>query len=82
LGSDLFIKRYEAGEEASHPDFGCSYETFTNDQFLEIETMGPLRKVVPGMALEHVEHWSLHRNVSIPQWTDEAIDRALLPLLQ
>jgi hypothetical protein len=81
LGSDLFIKRYEAGEEASHPDFGCSYETFTNDQFLEIETMGPMRKVVPGMSLEHVEHWTLHKNVSIPQWTDEAIDKALLPLL-
>lgn len=81
LGTDLFLKTYEAGEEAGHPDFGCSYETFTNNEFLEIETMGPLRKVAPGMSLEHVEHWTLHKNVHIPAWTDADIDRALLPLL-
>ncbi|MEO8659439.1 MAG: hypothetical protein ABI693_13280 [Bryobacteraceae bacterium] len=82
LGSDLFIKRYEASEEAYHPDMGCSYETFTNDQFLEMETMGPLRKVVAGQSLEHVEHWTLHKGVKIAAWTDDAIDAALLPLLK
>jgi hypothetical protein len=82
LGSVLFLKRAEAQPDRRHPDFGCSYETFTNDQFLEMETLGELGDVRPGGSLEHTERWSLHRNVKIPSWTDAEIDRALLPLLK
>jgi hypothetical protein len=82
LGSDLFIKRAAAREAPRHPDFGCSYETFTNEQFLEMETLGELSNVRPGGSLEHREQWSLHKNVKIPSWTDSDIDRALLPLLK
>jgi hypothetical protein len=82
LGSDLFIKRFEAQDVRKQPDMGCSYETFTNDQFLEMETLGPLTNLKTGESLEHVEHWSLHRNVRIPAWTDADIDRVLLPLLK
>ncbi len=82
LGSDLFIKRAAAREARRYPDFGCSYETFTNEQFLEMETLGELSDVGPGGSLEHSEHWSLHKNVKIPAWTDAEIDRVLLPLLK
>jgi len=82
LGSDLFIKRSTAREALRHPDFGCSYETFTNEQFLEMETLGELSDVRPGGSLEHREQWSLHKNVKIPSWTDAEIDRVLLPLLK
>ncbi|HWB98947.1 MAG TPA: hypothetical protein VG672_19700, partial [Bryobacteraceae bacterium] len=67
LGSDLFIKRYQAAKSPEgYPDFGCSFETFTNADFLEIETLGPLTKLAPGASLDHIEHWTLHRNVHIP----------------
>ena len=82
LGSDLFIKRAAAQDPGKQPDYGCSLETFTNDQFLELETLGELRNVRPGGTVEHVERWSLHRNVKIASWTDAEIDRALLPLLK
>jgi hypothetical protein len=82
LGSDLFIKRSTAQDARRHPDFGCSYETFTNEQFLEMETLGELSDVRPGGSLEHSEHWSLHKNVKIPSWSDADIDRVLLPLLK
>ena len=82
LGSDLFIKRAAAQDAHRHPDFGCSYETFTNEQFLEMETLGELSDVRPGGSLEHSEHWSLHKNVKIPAWTDADIDRVLGPLLK
>jgi hypothetical protein len=82
LGSDLFIKRATAQDALRHPDFGCSYETFTNEQFLEMETLGELSDVRPGGSLEHREQWSLHKNVKIPSWSDGDIDRALLPLLK
>ncbi len=82
LGSDLFIKRATAQDPHKRPDFGCSFETFTNDQFLELETLGEINHVLPGASIEHTEHWSLHKNVKIPSWTDADIDRALLPLLK
>jgi hypothetical protein len=82
LGADLFIKRATAQDPSKQPDFGCSFETFTNDQFLELETLGVLGNVRPGGTVDHTERWSLHRNIKIPSWTDADIDRALLPLLK
>ncbi len=82
LGTDLYVKQYQADPASQYPDFGCSFETFTNNEFLELETVGPLSNVPPGESIEHVETWSLHRNVSIPQITDEALDAVFLPILQ
>jgi hypothetical protein len=81
LGSELFLKRYEAVDPSRHPDMGCSFETFTNGDMLELETMGPVTRVVPGAAVEHIERWSLHRNVKIPAFTDAELDKVLLPIL-
>ena len=82
LGSDLFVKRSSAQAGHKYPDFGCSYETFTNEQFLEMETLGELSDVRPGGSLEHVEHWSLHKNIKIAAWTDQELDRVLAPLVK
>ena len=80
LGSDLFVKTTTAlaGPEA-YPDMGCSLETFTNAAFLEMETLGPLESVAPGQSIGHTEHWSLHKNVHIADWTDEELDRVVAP---
>lgn len=82
LGSDLFIKRYKADPSKKYPDDGASFETFTNADFLELETVGPLRTVRHGESAEHTEHWTLHKNVKINAWTDAELDRVLLPLLR
>ncbi len=42
LNGEVFIKRAKANPTATYPDFGCSMETFTNNEFLEIETLGPM----------------------------------------
>ena len=81
LGTDLFLKQTKAETGKSYPDMGCSYETFTRHDMLEIETLGPIVKVEPGGAAEHLENWSLHAKVSIPEWTDAVLDAVLLPLL-
>ncbi len=81
LGTDLFLKRTAADPNKEYPDFGCSFETFTNNEMLELETLGPLTTVGSGAAVTHVERWSLHRDVRISSWTDEELDRVLLPLL-
>jgi hypothetical protein len=77
LGSDLFVKRAAADPARAYPDFGCSLETFTNNEMIEIETLGALEKIAPGGYVEHIERWGLYKNVRISPWTEEAIDAAL-----
>ena len=61
---------------------GCSFETFTNNEFLEIETLGPMTKLLPGETVEHTEHWALFRDVKVAELTDKELDEVLLPLVQ
>lgn len=82
LGDELFYKETMADPAATYPDFGCSFETFTNDEFLELETLGPLRAVEPGAAVEHREVWKLVRGVRLSAWTEAELDRVLSPLLR
>jgi hypothetical protein len=82
LGTELYVKQFDADPMAQYPDFGCSFETFTNHEFLELETVGPLSHVPPGETVEHVETWSLHRNVRLPEITDAALDAVFAPILQ
>jgi hypothetical protein len=82
LGTELFIKRYDAEDTPkNYPDFGCSFETFTSADFLELETLGPLQRLKPGASLQHVEHWTLHKDVKLRNFTDEELDRLVLPLV-
>jgi len=82
LGGDLFIKRYTADPSKPYPDFQCSFETFSSPEFLELETLGPLTRVEAGKTIEHIERWSLHKNVKIASWTDAELDRVLQPFLK
>ncbi|MBZ5626323.1 MAG: hypothetical protein LAQ69_47710 [Acidobacteriia bacterium] len=82
LNGELFLKRVQAeGVSAAYPDLGCSFETFTNADFLELETLGPLRVLKPGETATHTERWSAHRDVRIAPWTDVELDRVLGPLM-
>jgi len=81
LNGEVFIKQAAGDAHASYPDFGCSFETFTNNEFLEMETLSPLKKVAPGETVEQTEHWSLHKNVRLKELTDAAIDAEISPLL-
>jgi hypothetical protein len=82
LNGEMFIKRAKAESGKVYPDFGCSFETFTNNDFLELETLGPLAKVPPGGRVEQVEHWALYRPVKPPEITDDALDKIVLALVQ
>lgn len=82
LNGEAFVKQAEADPSKTYPDFGCSFETFTDNQFLEIETLGPMTKVLPEHTVAQVERWSLHRNVKPAAITDEELDKALNPILK
>ena len=72
-GGELFFKQARAHADQEYPDFGCSVEMFTNQHMLEIETLGPLRVVAPGAAVEHIEEWSLHRVPDLASATDDQL---------
>ena len=82
LNGEAFLKWTKPNPAATYPDFGCSFETFTNNEFLEVETLGPMTKVAPGHTTELVEHWSAYRNIHVPELSDGELDRVVLPLLQ
>lgn len=60
LNGEVFCKHYDTEHpNADYPDGGCSFETYTNDQFIEIESLGRLNTVKPGETVENTESWSL-----------------------
>jgi hypothetical protein len=59
LDDVTFRKRFEPEPNAEHVDFGCNVEVYTRAEFLELETLTPLRYVAPGETTEHVEEWEL-----------------------
>ena len=82
LNGELFVKRYEAiAAPSAYPDFGCTFETFTNADILELETLGPLTTLAPGQSVSHTERWTAHRDVRLSAWTDDELDAVVLPLI-
>lgn len=55
----LFIKRFPYQSGKAYPDDGVNFETFTNPDMLEIETLAPLVTLAPGATAEHVENWEI-----------------------
>lgn len=45
----------------NYPDFGVNCEVYTNNEILEIESIGPMTTLANGDEVEHVEEWSLAR---------------------
>lgn len=82
LGDTFFAKScdYEAG--ATYPDLGSNFETYSDADMIEIETLSPLRHLQPGQAVEHTEKWNLLDAVPQPaslkeddlaQWVADAV---------
>lgn len=80
LHSQLFVKRFPCVTGVTYPDFGCNFETFTNSDMLEVETLGPLAPIKPGKTVEHIETWQLFDNVPAPK-DDRGVDQHILWLV-
>jgi hypothetical protein len=55
----LFIKKFDLLPNEDYPDGGCNFETFTNGEMIEIESLGPLKMLEPGESVTHTERWQL-----------------------
>lgn len=74
----LFSKAFDYQQGKNYPDGGSNFETFTNKDFLEVETLGPLTKIAPGKSVEHIERWRLLKGMP-SETTEAAIDATIRP---
>jgi hypothetical protein len=54
-----FVKYAPVLPQATYPDLGCAFETFTNGKMIEFETLGQFGSLAPGRTVKHVEHWTV-----------------------
>src|ERR1700690_1318770 len=66
LAGTLFIKRYDSRNDQVFPDKGCNTEVYCNDQILELESLGPLTRLLPGESIVHQESWELYSSLDQP----------------
>jgi len=79
-GSDLFIKKFATFSGLKYADNGCLEECWTNERYLELEALAPMRMVDSGQAVEHTETWSLLKLTRLPKNHEEIVEQ-VLPLL-
>lgn len=80
LKNNVFIKRFTRDNGRDYPDGNVNFETFANEEILELESLGCLTTLQSGESAAHEEVWSLHRDVA--KCRNEAeIDERILPLV-
>lgn len=67
----VFVKKYEHKFDSEYDDFGVSFETYTNSEILEMETIGTVHYLKPDETATHIEKWYVYENVGIPDRKDE-----------
>lgn len=73
-GETLFVKRAAYVEGATYPDYNCNFETYTAGTFIELESLGPIKRLEPDESADHTERWFLLR---APGVTAENFDATL-----
>lgn len=63
LDGVLFRKSFDVLTGPSYPDNNCNCEMYCNDQFVELETLGPMVNLSPGTSTTHVERWELANEI-------------------
>ena len=75
----LFVKNYNHIKGMMYPDYASSYETYTCDFMLEMESLSPLVLLEPEQTVEHTEVWNLYDNVKLPK-NDADVEKNIIPL--
>lgn len=77
----LFVKGFDYREGKNYADGGSNFETFTNKDMLEVETLGPLESIAPGKQIEHIERWWLLKGMA-NETADAALDANIRPRVE
>lgn len=79
---DTFIKRYEPVAGGSYPDFGVSFELYTNSSMLELETLGELQAVESGSTASHTETWNIVKGLDLKRGSENQAVEQILTYVQ
>jgi hypothetical protein len=83
LGDHLFLKTIPLIEGKQYPDLGSNFEMFTNEEFLELESLGPYEEISPGQTAKHTEIWVVFSGIRLPHlYDEEAFAEAIDPYLK
>ena len=63
LNDEIFKKTLEFFPDCEYPDYGCSFETFTNRWFIEMESLSPIKDMLPNEIAVTNEIWSFKKAV-------------------
>lgn len=77
----LFKKQVPIQFEGIYPDMGVNFEVFTNNEMLELETLGALESIPPSGQIELQEHWTLFRDIP-PIQTEADVEVILDRIIQ
>jgi hypothetical protein len=77
----LFVKQVPLQIGEFYPDLGANLEMFTNEEILEVESLGPMDSIPPKGQISHLETWTLYDNVAQPKAEADVIEN-IVPLLQ
>ncbi len=64
-GGTMFVKKYDVNPLGNYPDGGMSFEGYTNNVMLEVESLGEMQKLSPGGVVAHTERWQLIKVVKL-----------------
>jgi hypothetical protein len=79
VDNTLFIKQADYQATADYFDFGSSSECYCDDNFLELETLGPRTTLAPGVLVKHREIWRIFPEVALA--ADETAVKEILAKL-
>lgn len=63
----FFVKRWGVRRDEEYPDNGCNAEVYTNDRFIELESLGALVDLKPHEEIVHTETWEVYETKDIPK---------------
>jgi len=70
----LFRKTFDVLSGLPHPDNNCNAEMYCGDQFIELESVAPLTKLLPGASVSHTETWDIFYGLdSLPEEVRQAL---------
>jgi hypothetical protein len=66
LDGILFRKTIKPEMNSVYPDNNSNIEMYCNDQFVELESLAPLKTLNPNSSVTHIETWELFEGNAIP----------------
>jgi hypothetical protein len=78
----MFAKMYSLCPGEEYPDYDSSFQIFTDNYMLELESLGPLKTIAGGEYTEHTEKWYLFKDVPLPKTEEEIEAKVAQPILE